>query len=116
MTGGVKVSCVLSLLYVHHTFCFTKDVLLSKVESGLMLSVMFWVRLKHLAGGEVAASWGAAQHSHAERSHGLSKQGGGNVRQGWEVSWVMGRTQANSQPLEVLGKNHLVAQAGQREH
>lgn len=30
--------------------------------------------------------------------------------------WVMGRMRANSQPLEVLGKNHLVAQAGQREH
>lgn len=103
VTDGIKVSFVLGLLCVHHMFCFTKDVLLNKLEGGLMPSVMFWVRWKHLAGGDVAPFWGAAQHLHAERSHGLSKQEV-DTCVGVRGSWVMGRTQANSQPLEVLGK------------
>lgn len=44
VTDCIKVSFVLGLLYVHHMFCFTKDMLLSKVEGGFILSVMFWVR------------------------------------------------------------------------
>jgi len=90
-------SFILYLLHVHHMFCFAKNGLLSKVDGGLILSVMLWVRWKHLVGGKVVPSWGEAQHSHAERSHGPSKRGYGNVHQGWKVpgSWAGRRSTAS---------------------
>lgn len=44
VTDGISFLFVLILLYAHHMFCLTKDMLLSKVEGGLFLSVVFWVR------------------------------------------------------------------------